>query len=71
MEKRFLPEARAEVEYLDGDYRIVKPGTFVCCAVTGIHIPLDALRYWSVELQEAYVTAEVALRRLSETGHTP
>ena len=36
---------------------------FVRCAVTGEPIMLQDLRYWSVELQEAYVSAEVSLRR--------
>jgi hypothetical protein len=71
MERDFTAEEPAEVEYLDGDIRIVKPGQYVVCAVTGLHIPLDALRYWSVDLQEAYATPEAALKRFSETGKTP
>src|SRR5512135_1379406 len=31
----------AEVKYLDGDFRVVRPGTFVRCAVTGVSIPLE------------------------------
>ncbi len=53
----------AEVKYLDGDFRVVKPGAFVRCAVTGIPIPLDELKYWSVELQEAYCSPEAVLKR--------
>jgi hypothetical protein len=53
----------AEVRYLDGDFRIVRPGSFVHCAVTGAQIPLEELRYWSVELQEAYASPEAVLRR--------
>ena len=34
----------AEVKYLDGDFRVVRPGAFVRCAVTGVVIPLDATR---------------------------
>jgi len=45
-------------------FRIVKPGAFVVCAVSGEKIPLDALRYWSVALQEAYASPEIATRRL-------
>ena len=30
-------------------------------AVTGKTIPLDTLRYWSVERQEAYADAEASL----------
>lgn len=71
MQYMFQGENAAEVEYLDGDYRVIKPGTFVACAVTGIHIPLDALRYWSAALQEPYATAGVALKRLREKGLTP
>jgi hypothetical protein len=71
MERDARPEGLAELEYLDGEYRVVKAGSFVTCAVTGVQIPLDALRYWSVELQEAYATAAAALKRFQETGKTP
>ena len=53
----------ADVKYLDGDFRVVRPGTFVRCAVTGVQIPLEELRYWSVDLQEAYATPEIVLQR--------
>jgi hypothetical protein len=53
----------AEVKYLDGDFRVVRPGAFVRCAVTGVPIPLEELKYWSVELQEPYATPEAVLRR--------
>ena len=36
----------AEVKYLDGDFRVVRPGAFVRCAVTGVPIPLEELKYW-------------------------
>lgn len=55
----------AEVKYLDGDFRVVRPGAFVRCAVTGVSIPLEELRYWSVDLQEAYATTEAVLQRHS------
>jgi hypothetical protein len=71
MERDIRPDGQAELEYQDGEYRVIKPGTFVACAVTGVHIPLEALRYWNVELQEAYATAGIALKRLQETGKTP
>ncbi len=54
----------AELKYLDGDFRIVRPGAFVRCAVTGVAIPLEELKYWSVERQEAYATPEAVMRRL-------
>jgi hypothetical protein len=53
----------AEVKYLDGDFRVVRPGAFVRCAVTGVPIPLEELKYWSVDLQEAYASPEVVLQR--------
>ena len=53
----------ADVRYLDGDFRVVRPGAFVRCAVTGVPIPLEELKYWSVELQEAYATPEAVLKR--------
>ena len=53
----------ADVKYLDGDFRVVRPGAFVRCAVTGVQIPLEELRYWSVDLQEAYATPEAVMQR--------
>ncbi|HMO68283.1 MAG TPA: DUF2093 domain-containing protein, partial [Novosphingobium sp.] len=41
------------------------PGTHVRCAVTGESVALEALRYWSVEHQEAYASCAVATRRLT------
>lgn len=54
----------AEVRFLDGDFRVIRPGAFVRCAVTGVPIPLEELKYWSVDLQEAYATPEAVRRRL-------
>ena len=58
-----LAVGEAELRFLDGDYRIVRPGSYVRCAVTGMPIPLDELKYWNVELQEAYASPEAVLRR--------
>jgi hypothetical protein len=46
-------------------FRVIRPGHFVHCAVTGEPIALEALRYWSVERQEAYATPEIATSRLT------
>jgi hypothetical protein len=54
----------ARVEYLDGDFRVTRPGAYVRCAVTGAVIPLDELRYWNVDRQEAYASPEAVLQRL-------
>ncbi|WEK45440.1 MAG: DUF2093 domain-containing protein [Candidatus Andeanibacterium colombiense] len=54
----------ATLLYGPSGFRVIKPGKFVVCAVTGEAIPLEALRYWSVEHQEAYASPEIATRRL-------
>ena len=57
----------ATVRYGDGEFMVLKPGRYVICAVSGAKIPLDALRYWSPALQEAYAGPEQALQRWKET----
>jgi hypothetical protein len=64
LEKHSPAAAEAQVQYLDGDIRVIRPGAFVRCAVTGVPIPLDELRYWSVDLQEAYADPDAVLKRL-------
>jgi hypothetical protein len=71
IERDFRPAGLAELEYLDGEYRIVRPGSFVICAVSEAQIPIEALRYWSVDLQEAYASPTLSLKRFRETGRTP
>jgi len=66
-EKLFGVRGEAQVRYLDGEFQVVAPGEFVRCAVTGEVIELAQLKYWSVELQEAYATADVSLKRYLET----
>ncbi len=58
----------AVVQYLDSNLRVLKPGAYVRCAVTGVEIPLDELKYWSVERQEAYASPEAVMMRI--TGGT-
>lgn len=53
----------AQLQYLDGDFRVISPGTYVRCAVTDARIPLDELKYWSVDLQEAYAQPAAVLQR--------
>jgi hypothetical protein len=62
-EKIFGSRGEAQVRYLDAEFEVVAPGDFVRCAVTGERIPLPDLRYWSVDLQEAYASAEISLSR--------
>ena len=58
-DKGFTP-AEAQLRYLDGDYVVLRPGTFVRCAITGSPVPLDELTYWNVDRQEAYADAQAA-----------
>ena len=66
-DRLFGVRGEAQVRYLDGEFQVISPGDFVRCAVTGEPIQLPDLRYWSVELQEAYASAEISLRRFLET----
>jgi hypothetical protein len=61
-------KGEAKLKYLDGEVQVLTPGDFVRCAVTGRAIPLEELRYWSVELQEPYVDAVSSLKRFRETN---
>jgi len=56
-------QGEAQVQYLDGDFRVISPGSYVRCAVTDARIPLDELKYWSVDLQEAYALPTAVLQR--------
>ena len=73
---RFAPDwisvtpvlAEAVIRYLDGDYVVVRPGSFVRCAITGRPIPLDELMYWNVDRQEPYADADAALEAYRRHG---
>lgn len=54
----------AKLLYGPSDFRVLKPGSHVLCAVSGERIPLDELRYWNARLQEAYASPEIATKRL-------
>jgi hypothetical protein len=65
-ERRPADTGEAKIEFQDGDFRILRPGAYVRCAVTGEPIPLDELRYWSVDRQEAYATPDASMKRERE-----
>ena len=52
----------ARLHYMANGFRVLAPGDHVLCAVTGERIAIDSLRYWSVERQEPYASAEVAMK---------
>ncbi len=61
MNSFFQNQGEAQIHYGDADFTIMKTGAYVICAVTGQKIPLDRLRYWSADRQEAYKDAAASL----------
>ena len=53
----------ATIKYLPNNFKIIKDGDYVICAVSGKKIYLDKLTYWNVELQEAYFSYVEADKR--------
>ena len=54
----------AKIKYLPNNFKIIEPGDYVECAVTGKKIDLDKLTYWNVDLQEAYFSyVEASIKR--------
>ncbi len=68
MDRRAALGGPAELEYLDGDFKVKKPGAFVVCAATGAQIALEDLRYWNVDRQEPYAGPEAVELRLKQLG---
>ena len=64
MNRQPVSAGEAGVDYLDGEFRVSRPGAFVRCAVTGTPIPLEELRYWNVDRQEPYASPAAKLERL-------
>lgn len=58
----------AVVHYGLSDFTIIESGNFVKCAVTNEKIPLDQLRYWNHERQEAYKDASVSLQAFQKAA---
>lgn len=61
----------AKLYYGPSSFRVLRPGGYVVCAVSAEAIPLDELRYWSAERQEAYASCEIATRRLLGLDELP
>ena len=58
------------MRYGNAEFTVLTQGRYVRCAVSGALIPLDELRYWNVETQEAYRGPEEALKRWRDLGGT-
>jgi hypothetical protein len=65
-DKIFGLTSEARVRFGDGDFTVLSAGDFVRCAVSGEPIALPNLKYWSVELQEPYASAELSMKRYVE-----
>ncbi len=63
VDRLFGLKGEARLRFRHGDYQVLSPGDFVRCAVTGQPILLAELRYWNVDLQEAYASAHISLNR--------
>jgi hypothetical protein len=62
--ERALPAGNeARISYETPEYKVLRHGSFVRCAVTDQPILLEDLKYWSVELQEPYASAEAMWQR--------
>ena len=59
----------AQLRYGENEVTILRQGLYVVCAVSGARIPLDELRYWSVDLQEAYRGAAEATQCGEQVQH--
>ena len=59
--KNIKNSQKAKIKYSDGEFDVLKDGQYVICAVTGNKISISDLKYWSVERQEPYESAEAAL----------
>jgi len=64
IDRAFVPSPEAEVRYFHSEFKILRNGSHVRCAATGVPIALDDLKYWSVEHQEAYADPDAVLARL-------
>lgn len=58
----------AKLFYQPGSFRMLSGGDHVVCAVSGVKIALEELRYWSAEKQEAYASCDIAVRAITGRG---
>ncbi len=59
-------QGEAKLHFLPGSFEVIRPGAYIVCAMSKERVPLDELRYWNADLQEAYATCELALQRSEE-----
>ena len=61
MNSFFKDSGEAIVHYGASDFTIMEGGAYVICATTKDKIPLEMLRYWNADRQEAYKDAAASL----------
>ncbi len=61
-----MKKVKAKLKYRDNYYEIIQKGDHVICAVSKKIIPLENLKYWNTELQEAYFSPEEVQIRYNE-----
>ncbi|OUW74059.1 MAG: DUF2093 domain-containing protein [Pelagibacteraceae bacterium TMED216] len=49
-----MSEIKAKLKFKQNHFEVIEDGNYVTCAVSNKKILLKNLRYWNVELQEAY-----------------
>ena len=59
----------ARLIYEPSGFHVVARGDHVLCAVSGVAIPLEQLRYWSADKQQAYASCAIATEAI--TGKRP
>ena len=53
----------AKLKFKAGSFDIIEHGDHVLCSVSGKKIFLSDLKYWNVELQEAYYSPEEVAKK--------
>ena len=53
----------AKLKFKAGSFDIIEHGDHVLCSVSGKKILLSDLKYWNVELQEAYCSPEEVAKK--------
>ena len=52
----------AKLHFGDNDYVVMRPGSYVVCAVSGKQIPIESLRYWDPRAQKAFAGPTEAMQ---------
>ena len=59
-----MKDNKAKIKFKPNSFEILEEGGYVICAISGKQIPLENLRYWNVELQEAYFSPKEVKERV-------